>query len=146
MNLGAFLDVLSECPLGVDRENFPTLYSQVSKCMVDVCLGILKETYGTGGFGDRSTLSIVKMSDDGSLQKRRGLSPGTGNTSSAGDNIGDWSDPRRMERPVTVMGVRRRAMRVTEVEMSCMIADAFGLTLATRCQADFGFDGEIVVK
>lgn len=71
------------------------------------------------------------MLDLGSLQKRRGLSPGTGKVSAAG-NIGDWSDPRRMERPLTARGERRRARTVVEVEMSCMVADAFDLVLANR--------------
>lgn len=134
MNLGAFHDVFGECSLGVDREFFPTLYispklaSVLRRRYVSI---YLKETYGTGGFGERSTVSIVRMFDDGSLQKRRGFSPGTGNTSAV-DNIGDWSDARKMERPVTVTGPRRRARTVTEVEMSCMAADAVGSILATR--------------
>jgi hypothetical protein len=88
-------------------------------------------TYGSGGFGERSTFSICKMSFAGSLQKSRGLSPGTGNVSSAG-NIGDWSDVRRIERPVTVTGARRRARTVAETEMSFMVVKAFGLFLTNH--------------
>lgn len=63
------------------------------------------------------------------MQNSRGLSPGTGNSSE--DNIGDWSELKKTERPVTVIGARRSARTAAEVEMSFMIAGASGLLWQT---------------
>ena len=41
-----------------------------------------RESYAEGGLGDRSTFSISRMLSLGAAQKSRGLSPGTGNSSS----------------------------------------------------------------
>ena len=99
-------------------------------------------TYGEGGFSDKSTFSMVRMFGSGSLQKVRGLSPGTGNASSKG-TMGDCSDSRRIDLPVTAMGAKRRARTVVVVEMSFMVAEAFRMALVDRCWEEVG--GETAV-
>lgn len=51
-------------------------------------------THALGGFGVRSTFLIVRISFSGLVQKRSGLSPGTGRVSSSAFSVFDVHDER----------------------------------------------------
>ena len=85
-------------------------------------------TYASGGFGSRSTFSIVRMSFSGSEQKKSGFCPGTLKSSSV-DETGSCP-PKGMPKPIFAEAVATYS-RETRRDVNLMV-------MLCLCEGDKG--------